>query len=123
MFRLYNPEPVAGGRYVGGTALSALYVALEDVADLQARIGQLVVDAQLRFVLLMDSGGDVVCTSGDAVGYDVPALGALLAGHFAASREIARLLRERGFRVSVQQGHKAHLLTALIGERWLVGAV
>ena len=57
---------------------------------------------------------------GAQLAQDVNVLGALLAGTFATSREIARMMNETQFRSLLQQGMKQNTLTELVGEVWII---
>jgi predicted regulator of Ras-like GTPase activity (Roadblock/LC7/MglB family) len=70
--------------------------------------------------MLLDKSGQVIAARGDTQRQDITALGALLAGTFASSREVARLLREKDFRVLFQQGVKENIFTELIEEQWML---
>ena len=48
---------------------------------------------------------------------DTTALGALLAGSFASTKEIARLVGEPEFSVLFHQGKKDHIHMSIVGER------
>jgi hypothetical protein len=50
-------------------------------------------------------------------------LGALLAGTYASSREMARLLKEDNFRVLVQEGMREKIFTETVEDRWLLVVV
>ena len=47
-------------------------------------------------------------------------MGALIAGVFASSREVAKLLREKDFRNLFHQGVREHIFIALIEEQWIL---
>src|ERR687884_384130 len=47
-------------------------------------------------------------------------LGALLAGVFSSSREVAKLLNEKDFRNIFQQGVQENIYTSMIEEQWLL---
>jgi hypothetical protein len=50
----------------------------------------------------------------------ITALGALIAGTFASSREVAKLLREKDFRNMFQQGVRDNIFLALIEDQWIL---
>ena len=47
-------------------------------------------------------------------------LGALLAGTFATSREVARMMNDNSFRTLVQQGMRENTIAEMVGESWIV---
>jgi predicted regulator of Ras-like GTPase activity (Roadblock/LC7/MglB family) len=82
--------------------------------------------ANAQAVLLIDQEGHMVArqgfTSGGGGG-DSSALAALVAGSFASTREVARILGEKEFRVLFHQGPGQSIHTTLIGDRTLQVAV
>ncbi len=100
--------------------LTSLVVAEQDTAEIRDCLERLVDDTNANFCMLLDKSGQVIAARGDTTRQDITALGALLAGTFASSREVARLLRERDFRVLFQQGVKENIFTELIEEQWML---
>ncbi|MBI2942464.1 MAG: roadblock/LC7 domain-containing protein [Chloroflexi bacterium] len=98
-------------------SLSNLILTPSSIAAIEARIGQLVGEAGAQYALLTDTSGQLICRQGEPSGLDVVAFGALLAANFAASRQIARMLHEYRFRMTLQQGERSNVLTTLVGER------
>lgn len=61
--------------------------------------------------MLLDRAGQIICAQGvDQHHQEMMHLGALLAGAYATSHEMARLLKETGFRVLVQEGVREKIL-------------
>jgi hypothetical protein len=50
-------------------------------------------------------------------------LGALIAGTYASTREVARILQEAGFRTLLQEGAREKIFTEAVGEQWLVSLI
>ncbi len=65
----------------------------------------------------MDNDGDLITRQGFSHSLDTTALAALLAGSFASTKEIARLVGEPEFSVLFHQGKKDHIHMSLVGER------
>jgi predicted regulator of Ras-like GTPase activity (Roadblock/LC7/MglB family) len=80
----------------------------------------LIEDTGANHVLLLDKSGQVIASQGDGNRQDITALGALIAGTFASSREVAKLLREKDFRMLFQQGVHDNVFIALIEEQWIL---
>jgi len=78
--------------------------------------------ANAQAVLLIDQEGHMVARQGFTSG-DSSALAALVAGSFASTREVARILGEKEFRVLFHQGPGQSIHTTLIGDRTLQVAV
>lgn len=100
--------------------LTSLVVSEKDTAMIEDCLERLVGDTNANYSMLLDKSGQVIASRGDTQRQDITALGALLAGTFASSREVARLLREKDFRVLFQQGVKENIFTELIEEQWML---
>ncbi len=74
-------------------------------------------EAEAKCALLVDKDGHLITRQGFTHTLDTTALAALLAGSFASTREIARLVGEPEFSVLFHQGKKDHIHISLIGER------
>lgn len=100
--------------------LTSLIVPTEEVAQIEECLSQLVDDTGANNALLLDKSGQVIASQGDSSRQDITALGALIAGTFASSREVAKLLREKDFRMLFQQGVRENIFIALIEEQWIL---
>jgi predicted regulator of Ras-like GTPase activity (Roadblock/LC7/MglB family) len=100
--------------------LTSLLISEEDVRRVEGSLERLVGDTGANYAMLLDKCGQVISSRGDTQRQDITALGALLAGTFASSREVARLLKEKDFRVLFQQGVKENIFTELIDEQWML---
>src|SRR4028118_592238 len=100
--------------------LTSLIVPPDETVHIEEVLNRLVEETGGNHALLLDSGGQVIAAHGDANRQDTTALGALIAGTFASSREVAKLLREKDFRILFQQGVRENLFIALIGEQWIL---
>ena len=100
--------------------LTSLIVSEKDTVAIESCLEDLVRNTQANYAMLLDKSGQVISSRGDTQRQDITALGALLAGTFASSREVARLLREKDFRVLFQQGVKENIFTELIEEQWML---
>jgi predicted regulator of Ras-like GTPase activity (Roadblock/LC7/MglB family) len=100
--------------------LTSLVVSEKDTLGIEDCLARLVDDTNANYCMLLDKSGQVISSRGDTQRQDITALGALLAGTFASSREVARLLREKDFRVLFQQGVKENIFTELIEEQWML---
>lgn len=100
--------------------LTSQIVPAEEVAQIEDCLGQLIEDTAGNHALLLDKSGQVVASYGDSSRQDLTALGALIAGVFASSREVAKLLREKDFRNLFHQGVREHIFIALVEEQWIL---
>src|SRR4051812_20803601 len=79
--------------------------------------------ANAQSVLLIDQEGHMVARQGFRANHDSSALAALVAGSFASTRQVAKLLGEPEFRVLFHEGKGQSIHITLIGERTLQVAV
>jgi len=100
--------------------LTSQIVPTEEVRQIEECLARLVEDTGGNYVLLLDKSGQVIASQGDANRQDITALGALIAGTFASSREVAKLLREKDFRSMFTQGVRDNIFLALIEEQWIL---
>jgi len=100
--------------------LTSLIVPTEEISQIEGCLNHLVEDTGGNYALLLDKSGQVICSQGDGSRQDITALGALIAGTFASSREVAKLLREKDFRMLFQQGVRENIFIALIEEQWIL---
>ncbi len=100
--------------------LTSMIVPPDEVAKIEDVLGRLVDETGGNHALLLDKSGQVIAAHGDGSRQDTTALGALIAGTFASSREVAKLLREKDFKMLFQQGVRENLFIALIAEQWIL---
>ncbi len=73
--------------------------------------------------LLISREGVCVSKAGNTESLNSTALAALVAGMFAATREVANIVGEEQFSILLQQGEKRHIHISLIGERYMMVVV
>lgn len=76
-----------------------------------------------RCAFLIDKEGHLVTRRGDAVQGSLESISALVAGSFAATRELARLLGEDQFSTLFHQGTRDSIQVSLVGDRALFAMV
>lgn len=101
------------------TSLILNETGLQRVDELLAR---LLKETNAKYILLVEKSGQTIASCGEA-NPSAMALSALVAGAFASTREIARLLGEAEFRTMVQQGSKLNLFIALLETQDLLTVV
>lgn len=99
---------------------SNLIVSEADGARIRQQLDRLLLESGANSTLLLDKGGEVIAARGDLVSHDLNVLGALLAGTFATTREVARMMNQTDFRTLFQQGMRENTLTELVGETWII---
>ncbi|MHC4662853.1 MAG: roadblock/LC7 domain-containing protein [Planctomycetota bacterium] len=73
--------------------------------------------------LLIDKEGHLVTKAGHTESYDMSTVSALVAGSFAATREMARLLGEDEFSLLFHQGKRDNIQLTLIGDRTIMATI
>jgi predicted regulator of Ras-like GTPase activity (Roadblock/LC7/MglB family) len=108
------------GRVMMDPQLTSQIVPIEEVRVIEECLARLGEDTGGNYILLLDKSGQVIASQGDAARQDITALGALIAGTFASSREVAKLLREKDFRQLFTQGVRENIFIALIEDQWIL---
>jgi len=88
----------------------------EDIAAMDAAMGEFVFNSGSRLVLFIDGGGFIVTRQGDCGNIDTSTLGALAANSFAATQAIAKLIEDDTVTSLYQQGNETSLLILSVGE-------
>ena len=113
------------------TGIPAL--TIEDVAALDAILGEFTNKAEGDLTVLVDRGGNVISQFGDKEAVDVTIIAALAAGSFAATCELAHRIGEVEFNALYPQGNGSHIfmnsvddetiMITVFGKRTTVGLV
>ncbi|MGZ3584745.1 MAG: roadblock/LC7 domain-containing protein [Ktedonobacterales bacterium] len=103
--------------------LTNVVVSEIELGNIARVLGRLTLDTGGSHVLLLDKSGQLISAQGQVGQRDIIALGALLAGAFSSSRQVAEILGEKDFRNILQQGVYESIYTSLIGEQWLLVVV
>lgn len=85
-----------------------------DIDLLDRTLFEIIKKAEARCALLVLQDGRPLAHRGQTEGIDLDALCALIAGSFATTREIARLLGEPEFTVMFHQGESEHIHNLLV---------
>jgi predicted regulator of Ras-like GTPase activity (Roadblock/LC7/MglB family) len=89
----------------------------DQIKDIDRTLAKIIKESEAKCALLVDKDGHLITRQGFTHTLDTTALAALLAGSFASTKEIARLVGEPEFSVLFHQGKKDHIHISLIGER------
>lgn len=103
--------------------LTHLVISESELGNIASLLGRLTQDTGAGHVLLLDKSGQLISAQGQDAQRDIVALGALLAGAFSSSRQVAEIFGEQDFRNILQQGVHESIYTSLIGEHWLLVVV
>ncbi len=95
----------------------------EDVVKIEALLSKTLKGSEAKCALLVDKDGHLITKQGFTHSLDTTALSALLAGSFASTKEIARLVGEHEFSVLFHQGKKDHIHMSLIGDRAILAII
>ena len=94
-----------------------LIIYEEEIKKIETLLTKMLKGAEAKCALLVDKDGHLITRQGFTHSLDTTALAALLAGSFASTKEIARLVGEPEFSVLFHQGKKDHIHMSLVGER------
>jgi predicted regulator of Ras-like GTPase activity (Roadblock/LC7/MglB family) len=100
--------------------LTNLVISDRELATISTVLAKLMNDTNATSAMLLDKSGQVVAVQGTSSRRNATSLGALLAGVFSSSREVARLLDEKDFRSIFQQGVNESIYTTMVEEQWLL---
>ncbi len=95
----------------------------KDIDRLNAEIDTFLELSKARCVLLVDRDGHLVTRRGESVKSAEDTISALIAGSFAATREMARIMGENEFAILFHQGQRDSIQLQLIGERTLMAVL
>jgi len=95
----------------------SLIIYEEEINQIEALISKMLKGAEAKCALLVDKDGHLITRLGFTHSLDTTALAALLAGSFASTKEIARLVGEPEFSVLFHQGKKDHIHMSIVGDR------
>lgn len=100
--------------------LTNLVISDRELITITALLAKLMNDTNATSTMLIDKSGQVVAVQGSESRSKATTLGALLAGVFSSSREVAKLLNEKDFRSIFQQGVQENIYTSMVEEQWLL---
>jgi predicted regulator of Ras-like GTPase activity (Roadblock/LC7/MglB family) len=100
--------------------LTNLVISDRELGTISAVLKKLMNDTNATSTMLLDKSGQVVVVEGSGIRRNATTLGALLAGVFSSSREVAKLLNEKDFRNIFQQGVQENIYTSMVEEQWLL---
>lgn len=96
---------------------NSLVIYEEEINKIESLISKMLKGCEAKCALLVDKDGHLITRQGFTHSLDTTALAALLAGSFASTKEIARLVGEPEFSILFHQGKKDHIHMSLVGER------
>jgi predicted regulator of Ras-like GTPase activity (Roadblock/LC7/MglB family) len=102
---------------------NGLIIHKQELEQIEKALVHLLKTAEAKCALLVDKDGHLITRQGFTHSLDTTALAALLAGSFASTKEIARLVGEPEFSVLFHQGKKDHIHISLVGERSILAVI
>lgn len=95
-------------------------LTIEDVASLDGILKDFLKEVEGELSVVIDRGGNVISQYGDATAMDVTIIGALAAGSFAATAELARRIGEVEFNALYHQGNGNHIFMNSVDEETIM---
>jgi predicted regulator of Ras-like GTPase activity (Roadblock/LC7/MglB family) len=111
------------GKQDEGLRSSRLVFYKEDIERIEKVLGQFLKSANAKCALLVDKDGHLVTKQGESSSYDMDTISALVAGSFAATKQMAKLLGEEEFSVMFHQGKKDNIQLSLVGDRTILAII
>lgn len=100
--------------------LSRLVVTEGDRAQIISALQRLMSDSGASYSMVIDRGGQILAWESDEERPEMAYLGALIAATYASTQEMARILKEDGFKTLLQEGLKERIFTETIRDNWLL---
>ena len=111
------------GKADEGMRSARLVFYKEDMDRIAKILDAFLKNANARCVLLDDKDGHLVTKEGESSTYDMDTISALVAGSFAATKQMAKLLGEEEFSIMFHQGKKDNIQLSLVGERTILAVI
>lgn len=102
---------------------SRLVFYKDDVDTINAILDAFLKQSAAKCALLIDKDGHMVTCRGASKRIDLDTISALVAGSFAATREMARVLGEEEFSALYHQGKSDNIQLSIVGDRALLTAI
>jgi len=95
----------------------------DDFDQIEKLLDEFLKLSNARCIFLIDKEGHLITQKGVTQTFNSSTLSALVAGAFAATKEMARILGETEFSVMFHQGKKDHIHLSLVGDRAITATV
>ena len=92
----------------------------EDIDAIDKLLAEFIRLSGAKCALLIDKEGHLVTKRGEVRTLNMDTISALVAGSFAATKEMARLLGEEEFTAMYHQGQRDNIQLSLVGDRTLL---
>lgn len=101
-------------------AKQALILTEKDILEIDLTLVRLIKESEAKAALLVDQDGRMLARKGFTRNLDCEALAALLAGSFASTKAIAKLVGEPEFSIMFHQGEHDRIQNNLVDENTLL---
>jgi len=91
-----------------------------DIAKIDRVMDEFLKLSQAKSVLLIDKDGHMITRMGGDLDFNQDTISALVAGSFAATKEMAKLLGEQEFSALYHQGERDNIQLSLVGDRTIL---
>lgn len=115
------PAPDIAGHF--DAHLTDMVIDEETSAAMTVVLRRLVKDSRASSGMVLDRAGQIIIWDGHDYRDESLKLGALIAGTYASTRQMARILGETNFRTLLQEGAIEKIFTEAVGEHWLVSVI
>ena len=95
----------------------------DDILKIDEILAEFLEVSAAKCALLVDKEGHMVTKKGNTSSFDLDTICALVAGSFAATKEMARLLGEAEFSVLFHQGKRDNIQLTLVGDNTLLTVI
>ena len=95
----------------------------EDIEIIGKTLNVFLKNANAQCALLVDKDGHLVTKEGETSTYDMDTISALVAGSFAATKQMAKLLGEEEFSLMFHQGKNDNIQLSLVGQRTILAVI
>ena len=95
----------------------------KDIRRLEKIMEEFLKLSQAKCVFLVDKEGHMITRVGGDIDFNQDTISALVAGSFAATKEMARLLGEREFSALYHQGENDNIQLSLVGDRTILTVI
>ena len=101
----------------------ALVFYEDDVEALESILDAFLKKSGAKCALLVDQDGHMITSRGQTAKVDLDTISALVAGSFAATKQLAKQFGEQEFTALFHQGRGSNIQLSLVGERALLTAL
>jgi len=95
----------------------------EDIRSINRILREFLKLSNAKCALLVDKEGHMITKQGVTRSFDMDTISALVAGSFAATKEMARVLGEDEFSILFHQGKTDNIQLSLVGNRTLLTVI